>query len=138
MRKSAGGTDTDFVHDQSGHLIGEYTATGAPIREYVYLNGEPLALVQGGTAYYYHDGRLGTPQKLSDGSKAVVWDAVRTPFGVTTLETNTIANPLRLPGQYADGESGLYQNGYRDYDPELGRYVESAPLGLGGGVNSRP
>lgn len=39
---------------------------------------------------------------------------------------------LRFPGQYADAETGLNYNNYRDYDPSTGRYVESDPLGYGG------
>jgi RHS repeat-associated protein len=48
--------------------------------------------------------------------------------------TNFIFN-LRFPGQYADQETGLFQNGYREYDPSTGRYVEADPLGLNAGWN---
>jgi RHS repeat-associated protein len=41
-----------------------------------------------------------------------------------------------MPGQYFDVETGLSYNYYRDYDPATGRYVESDPMGLGGGVNT--
>jgi RHS repeat-associated protein len=42
---------------------------------------------------------------------------------------------LRFPGQYADQETGLFQNGYREYDPSTGRYMEVDPLGLNAGWN---
>ena len=43
--------------------------------------------------------------------------------------------PVRLPGQYFDKETNLAYNYYRDFDAGVGRYVESDPIGLGGGLN---
>jgi RHS repeat-associated protein len=48
----------------------------------------------------------------------------------------TVIYNLRYPGQYFDSETGLNQNWKRDYDPVVGRYVESDPLGLDGGLNT--
>jgi len=44
-------------------------------------------------------------------------------------------NP-RFPGQVFDGQAGLHQNTFRDYDPATGRYAESDPIGLDGGINT--
>lgn len=38
--------------------------------------------------------------------------------------------PLRFPGQYFDRETNLNYNYFRDYDPGIGRYIQSDPLGL--------
>jgi RHS repeat-associated protein len=68
------------------------------------------------------------------------WDQ-QEPFGVNVPDENPSALgafefPLRFPGQYADKETNLYFNYFRDYDPAIGRYVESDPIGLLGGLNT--
>ena len=50
--------------------------------------------------------------------------------------TTTFPYNLRFPGQYYQAETGLNHNYFRDYDPAVGRYVESDPAGLWGGRNT--
>jgi len=63
------------------------------------------------------------------------WDQAE-PFGANPANDDPDGNqvafdlPLRLPGQRYDKETGLHYNYFRDYDPSLGRYVESDPVGL--------
>jgi RHS repeat-associated protein len=66
----------------------------------------------------------------------VVWDAVRKPFGQRTVEVAEGAVLLGFPGQYYDEETNNYYNYYRDYDPISGRYLQSDPIGLDGGLNT--
>ena len=48
----------------------------------------------------------------------------------------TVAYNLRFPGQVFDGQAGLHYNYFRDFDPAVGRYIESDPIGLAGGSYS--
>lgn len=57
--------------------------------------------------------------------------ANQNPSGLGTFAFN-----LRFPGQYFDAETGNHYNYFRDYSPEIGRYVESDPIGLRGGLNT--
>jgi RHS repeat-associated protein len=52
-----------------------------------------------------------------------------------TGETAQTHQPLRFQGQYYDVETGLHYNRFRYYEPDVGRYVSSDPIGLIGGVN---
>jgi RHS repeat-associated protein len=88
------------------------------------------------TLYYAHTDRLGTPQLVTDGSQNIVWSATYQPFGGTVAVTGSLTQDIRLPGQVFDAETGLHQNGFRDYHPALGRYLESDPIGLAGGANT--
>ncbi len=102
--------------------------------------GDALRFVTAGVSapgiHYVHADHLGSPQKMTDSTKALVWDAVYTPYGRAHAITGTGVNNQRFPGQYADAETGYHYNYFRDYDPTTGRYVQSDPIGLKGGYNT--
>jgi len=132
------GPKTLFLYDRADNLLEEAGDNGTSNRDYVYLGGQPVAFVlpQSGTLYFVHTDRLGTPQAVTDSTQTVAWHAAYKPFGEISIGTTNIAQNLRLPGQYEDTSLGWYQNGFRDYVPAWGRYLESDPLGLGGGLNT--
>ena len=84
---------------------------------------------------YIHTDQVAQPQKMTDASGNIVWDRVATPFGVEVSLTGILTQSLRFPGQTNDPETSLNQNWHREYAPELGRYVQSDPIGLMGGIN---
>lgn len=43
---------------------------------------------------------------------------------------------MNTGGPVFDQETGLYYNGHRYYDPRIGRYISSDPVGLAGGLNT--
>jgi RHS repeat-associated protein len=132
-----------YIYDEAGHLLGEYYTGGGRVLEHVYLGDTPVAVIGGnGSVYYVLSDHLGTPRQIIDASKQLRWRWDPTdPFGANTPNANPAGlgsftyNP-RLPGQYFDAESGLHYNGFRDYHPGTGRYIESDPIGLAGGLNT--
>ena len=129
-----------YVYDNEGRLIAEVDANGNTIREQVYVNGERVAFVsEPGTpneaTHFVHNDHLGTPKVVTASDKSVAWQAEYKPFGEVYGLDGSVENDFRFPGQYYDSETGYYYNYFRDYDPEIGRYLESDPIGLDGGVN---
>lgn len=88
------------------------------------------------TIYYVHTDHLGTPTVITDDEQTPVWEGQRDPFGETVVTNEEIAFDVRFPGQYLDQESGLHYNYFRNYTPATGRYVQSDPIGLRGGLSS--
>jgi len=86
--------------------------------------------------YYFHTDHLGTPQVVTDVDQRVVWQGEYDPFGKAVETVNTVEQNLRFPGQYLDRETALHYNYFRDYNPSLGRYIHSDPIGLQGGLNT--
>jgi len=122
-------------------LAGEYADDGALLKEYHFKPystwmTDPLFQRDGaGVMAYYQNDHLGTPQRLIGNSGAVVWEARYSAFGLAEVLVDQVENNLRFPGQYFDLESGLHHNYFRDYDSQLGRYVQGDPIGLAGGLN---
>ena len=138
IRKTANGRTVYYHYDLDNQLLAETLADGTPLREYVYLDGEPLAVrvhdINPGMYFYVND-HLGTPQQLVNLSREVVWKAAYLPFGAAQVRVGAITNNLRFPGQYYDAETGLHYNWNRYYNPATGRYISPDPIGLYGGLN---
>jgi RHS repeat-associated protein len=143
--QSTGGTSGTvlYAYDEAGHLLGEYDGTGTPIEETVWLGDIPVATLRSSSAgvaiYYVHSDQLNTPRQVTRPSdNAQMWTWNSDPFGTDAANANpagagTFTYNLRLPGQIFDGQAGLHQNWMRDYDPAVGGYSESDPIGLMGG-----
>jgi RHS repeat-associated protein len=138
-----------FVYGLDGQLLGEYNSAGTALREYLWLGTKPIAMFTPDPAnaanpplvYYIHTDHLDTPRIVSDKNDKRRWRWLAEPFGTSAPETNPDAlgvftQNLRFPGQYADSESGLFYNRNRDYDVSVGRYAQSDPIGLVGGINT--
>jgi RHS repeat-associated protein len=126
-----------YVYDEQGHLIGEYGNTGGLTEETIYLGDTPVALNPQGTFYVQAD-HLNTPRVILNTANQLRWRwDLSEPFGNNAPNENpaglgAFKYNLRFPGQYADSETGLNYNFFRDYYPKTGGYVETDPLGVAG------
>jgi RHS repeat-associated protein len=134
LNKVGGSTGTNyFAPDQSNAMLAE--SQGSGWTDYVWLNGRLIGRIANGQAYAVHADQVGRPEAVTDASQAVVWRAKNFPFTQTVSLANIPLN-LGFPGQYYDAETLTWNNGYRDYNPGFGRYLESDPFGLAGGINT--
>ncbi len=94
--------------------------------------------------YYIHSDHLGTARAITRPSdNALMWEWKNSePFGNSVPNENPSGLGVmkynnRFPGQYYDEETGTHYNYFRDcYDPSTGRYCQSDPIGLRGGINT--
>ncbi len=144
--------------DARGHPVRAYIyLEGTPIAQIEFGKHQKNDRV-----YYLHTDALGTPRLASDSGQRIAWRDNTNAFGdkiedegkdagkkskdakakeskepkERENEDNEIKVNLRFPGQYYDAESGLHYNWNRYYDPKIGRYVTSDPIGLRGGQNT--
>jgi len=145
VRKVAGLNTALFIYDEAGRLLGEHDANGVPRQLFVWMDDQPVAVIDGGTLHYIETDHLNTPRALIDPARNVAvwrWDLNGSAFGEHAANQDPDADGtavtfnLRFPGQYLDAETGLHYNYFRDYEPGTGRYVESDPIGLDGGITT--
>ncbi|WP_411828650.1 RHS repeat-associated core domain-containing protein [Metapseudomonas otitidis] len=145
-------TPYTYLYGPDGQVMGQvrYTTAGRKSQAsyYVWLDSLPIAqidltysagtTVTSTTLTYLHSDHLNTPRLATNQGGNLVWSWPSDAFGVGQPNTygGNIDVILRFPGQVADAHSGLYYNYFRDYDPQTGRYVESDPIGLDGGLNT--
>ncbi|MFV8750293.1 RHS repeat-associated core domain-containing protein [Nannocystaceae bacterium ST9] len=116
------------------------------LRIYVYAGHDALAPIafvdyqsrdaapEQGRLFHVFGNGIGMPLHIEDEHGTVVWWAQRIdPYGgVDVHPGSTIEYALRWPGHYYDADTGLHYNRYRYYDPGLGRYLQSDPIGYRG------
>ena len=142
-----------FAYDEAGHLIGEYDKNGDPVYEVVFLGDTPVAVItQTSTGspvqistqiHYIYADHINTPRVIVQSDNHAIrwrWDQAEA-FGNSVANENpsglgVFTFNLRFPGQTFDSETGWFYNHHRDYRAAAGRYAQSDPIGLQGGINT--
>ena len=130
------GATTRFLYD-GANLIGEYNAAGALLRRYVQGPGLDAPLVR-------YDGTGTTSRRwlITDERGSVV---AETNASGAAVQINTYdeygmpgsGNTSRFgyTGQMWIAEIGLYHYRNRVYNPRIGRFMQTDPIGQRGGIN---
>ncbi|WP_339494157.1 RHS repeat-associated core domain-containing protein [Pseudomonas sp. RA_105y_Pfl2_P56] len=149
ISKEASAQSTTFLYGHDRQLIGEthLNKQGKKVSSqyYFWLDDIPLGGITidydaseseiKRSIFFIHSDHLNTPRRITNDAMKTVWTWRPDSFGNGESNGTFVFN-LRFPGQYYDTETGLHYNYFRDYDPESGRYLESDPIGLEGGVNT--
>jgi RHS repeat-associated protein len=118
------------------------------VRVYVYPDAHALvpllsvdyasreAAPESGVVHAWFTSHQGAPEEVTQLDGTLVWSARVAPFGtVEVTHGSEFHQPLRWPGHFYDADTGLHYNRFREYDPRLGRYLQSDPQGISGGDN---
>jgi len=147
VRSYLGPDNTYTLYDEAGHWIGDYDTNGVPIQQAIWMDDLPVGLrtAAAGTLSYIEPDHLGSPRVVIDpvADRAIwKWDLKGEAFGATDPEQDLDGDgisfklDMRFPGQRYDAASRLNQNGFRDYEAATGRYLQSDPTGLSGGIST--
>jgi RHS repeat-associated protein len=96
----------------------------------------PLAKLVNGERFGIVTDHLGTPIGMFDGAGREVWGAEIDVYGdLRNQRGEREACPFRWPGQYEDGETGLYYNRWRYFEAAALSFLSIDPIKLQGGPN---
>jgi len=138
-------TQAPYTFTWTGVAVGTYSVTAKATdnigAESVTAVSSVVVGASSAKAYYVHSDQIDTAKLITNDAGQAVWKLDLEPFGANLPDENPHGQGAflynnRFPGQYFDRETGLHYNYYRDYDPQTGRYIQSDPIGLLGGINT--
>lgn len=159
IRRTVNSDSVWSLYDLQGNWLGEYDSAGMPRQQVIWFAGMPVGVIdrrregaaqEGARLFYVQTDALGTPRAVIDpvseahpwGKAVWRWELEGDAFGGDLPiddpdnDGKRFTFDMRFPGQRYDDATGLHYNYFRDYDPAVGRYVQSDPIGLAGGVST--
>jgi RHS repeat-associated protein len=129
----AGGMEIAELDDQD-RILQRYIPGPGVDQRVAMINADA---VTGNTVsrHYYHANRLGSVIAVTDAAGVRTDRYVYTPYGVETDASGASGNPFRYTGRRWDGETELYYYRARYYWPEIGRFLETDPIGYADQMN---
>ncbi len=151
-----GGTSAEYVHDPLGRriakkvngvitekylwsglttLLAVYDGSDNLLMRFEYADSRmPFAMMKAGVLYYMAYDQVGSLKLVADSAGNVVKRVEYDTFGNIISDSNPgFAMPFGFAGGLYDRDTKLVRFGYRDYDPETGRWTAKDPIGFAGG-----
>jgi len=134
-------TVVKYVYD-GDHCIAEYNRYDQLLRKYIYgpCTDEPICMIEATTGsytgtYYYHYDALGSVVALTNSSGNTVQVYEYDVYGQARSSDPDHPNRFLFTGREFDKETGLYYYRARYYNPQIGRFLQTDPVGYEAGMN---
>jgi len=139
-KKVDGATEVKYVYD-GDHIIAEYDGSNSLLRKYIHGPGidQPICMIEssGGYVgtYYYHFDALGSVVGLTNSAGNMVELYEYSVYGQVAASDADHPNRFMFTGREFDKDTGLYCYRARYYHPEVGRFLQTDPVGYDAGAN---
>jgi len=134
-------TVVKYVYD-GDRCIAEYNRYDQLLRKYIYGPGvdEPICMIEATTGsytgtYYYHFDALGSVVALTNSSGNTVQVYEYDVYGQVGSSDLNHPNRFLFTGREYDKETDLYFYRARYYNPQIGRFLQTDPVGYDAGMN---